>query len=76
MRAFLIAATLVTLATPGFAQTFHPEDLACESKARQACFYEQEGKDNAARRGVGVADYCARQATEQCAKNSEDDNDD
>lgn len=76
MRALVIAAALATLATPSFAQKLYNPDLACESKARQACFYDQEGKDNAARRGTGVSDYCAQQAAEQCAKNSEDDSDD
>lgn len=76
MRIAILAAGFTTLATTAFAQGFYQPDLACESRATQACYGEQEGKDNAARRGVGVADYCARQAHDQCAKAAAEQNDD
>jgi hypothetical protein len=68
MRIAIFAAGFMTLAASAYAQGFYQPDLACESRATQACFADQEGKDNAARRGVGVPDYCARQAHDECAK--------
>ncbi len=75
MRALVLASLLAVLPAIAFSQTNYRRDLACESRVMQECQYNEEGKDNAARRGTGVADYCARQATEQCANKPDDDDD-